>query len=220
MATYAVTGASRGIGLELCRQLRARGDAVIALCRRGAPALAEIGARIEEGVDVGDPAAIAALGERLADVEIDGLINNAGILSFESLEELDVARIRRQFEINALGPLLVSAALRPRMRAGSKIAIITSRMGSLSDNSSGGSYGYRMSKAAVNAAGVSLARDLHGEGIAVALIHPGWVRTEMTQGRGLADPPEAAAGILARIDALTLAESGGFWHANGERLPW
>ncbi|MCB9703887.1 MAG: SDR family oxidoreductase [Myxococcales bacterium] len=220
MATYAVTGASRGIGLELCRQLRARGDAVIALCRRGAPALAEIGARIEEGVDVGDPAAIAALGERLADVEIDGLINNAGILSFESLEELDVARIRRQFEINALGPLLVSAALRPRMRAGSKIAIITSRMGSLSDNTSGGSYGYRMSKAAVNAAGVSLARDLHGEGIAVALIHPGWVRTEMTQGRGLADPPEAAAGILARIDALTLAESGGFWHANGERLPW
>jgi NAD(P)-dependent dehydrogenase (short-subunit alcohol dehydrogenase family) len=93
-------------------------------------------------------------------------------------------------------------------------------MGSIDDNNSGGMYGYRMSKAAVNIAGVSLARDLAPRGIAVALLHPGFVRTEMTGGRGNVDPPEAARGLIARIDELTLETSGGFWHASGKRLPW
>ena len=224
MGTYVISGASRGIGLELCRQLKARGDAVIALCRAPSSELQALSVRVEAGVDVTDEAAVRALAERLADVDIDVLINNAGILHREppspSEDALDFDRIRQQFEVNALGPLRLTAALRGRIRGGGKVGIISSRMGSLSDNTSGGAYGYRMSKAAANAAGVSLARDLAAAEIAVALLHPGYVRTDMTGGRGHIDPPEAAAGLLARLDALDLESSGGFWHSNGERLPW
>ena len=128
--------------------------------------------------------------------------------------------MRRQFDVNALGPLRVSSALRALMVDGSKIAIITSRMGSLADNTSGGQYGYRMSKAAVNMAGRSLAHDLAPDGIAVALIHPGYVRTDMTGGSGLIDPPEAAAGIAKVVARLDQDNTGGFWHSNGSELPW
>jgi NAD(P)-dependent dehydrogenase (short-subunit alcohol dehydrogenase family) len=114
----------------------------------------------------------------------------------------------------------VTAALLPLMNEGGKIAIITSRMGSIDDNSSGGSYAYRMSKGAVNMAGASLAVDLRPRRISVAILHPGFVRTGMTKHRGNVEPSEAAAGLLAHIDELTLDTSGGFWHASGERLPW
>ncbi len=147
-------------------------------------------------------------------------MNNAGVLSRETLDDVDSERIRLQFEVNALGPLRVTAALRPRLRRGSKVAIVTSRMGSIADNTSGSMYGYRMSKAAVNAAGKSLAMDLKPDGVAVALLHPGYVRTGMTGGNGLVDADESARGLVARIDALDLDSSGGFWHANGESLPW
>jgi NAD(P)-dependent dehydrogenase (short-subunit alcohol dehydrogenase family) len=167
-----------------------------------------------------DGEAIGGLSERLGDQSIDTLIHNSGILTRESLDDMNLDAIRAQFEVNALGPLRLTVALSGHLRAGSKIAIITSRMGSIGDNSSGSRYGYRMSKAAVNIAGVSLARDLLDRGIAVALLHPGFVRTDMTGGRGLIDAPEAASGLIARIDALSLESSGGFWHANGERLPW
>jgi NAD(P)-dependent dehydrogenase (short-subunit alcohol dehydrogenase family) len=220
MGTYVISGANRGIGLELCRQLQARGDGVIALCRAPSSDLQALDVRVEAGVDVTDDAAVSALAERLADVDIDVLINNAGVLRRDGVEALDFDRIRQQFEVNALGPLRLTAALRGRIRRGGKVGIISSRMGSLRDNTSGGAYGYRMSKAAVNAAGVSLARDLAAAEIAVALLHPGYVRTDMTGGHGHIDPPEAAAGLLARLDALDLESSGGFWHSNGERLPW
>lgn len=223
MATIVITGANRGIGLELAR-LRAADHTVIAVCREPSDALTGLSAssdlRIEAGVDVSDDAAVSQLAERLAETPIDVLVNNAGILSHESLARLDFDRIRRQLEVNALGPLRVTAALAGSLREGSKVAIITSRMGSLADNTSGGSYGYRMSKAAVNMAGVSLARDLAPRGVAVALLHPGYVRTSMTGGTGHIDPRDAAAQIWARIDALTLESSGSFWHANGEPLPW
>ena len=155
----------------------------------------------------------------LAGRPIDVLINNAGILSSEPLSDLDLSRVQRQFEVNTLGPLLVSQALLPNLSAGSKLIIITSRMGSVEDNTSGGYYGYRMSKAAVNMAGMSLARDLEERRIAVALLHPGMVATDMTGGNGV--PPElSAAGLIKRMNALTLTDSGSFWHAEGERLPW
>lgn len=215
-----VTGANRGIGLELTRQLKARGDEVIAVCRHSSPELAALGVRVEAGVDVSDAIAVAELATRVQDVTIDVLVNNAGILRSESLSQLDGESIEQQFEVNALAPLRVSAALLARIANGGKIAIITSRMGSIADNSSGGYYGYRMSKAAVNAAGVSLARDLVGRGIAVALIHPGMVATDMTGKHGIA-PAQAARGVIARIDALTLQTTGRFWHAGtGEELPW
>jgi NAD(P)-dependent dehydrogenase (short-subunit alcohol dehydrogenase family) len=220
MGTALVTGANRGIGLELCRQLKARGDQVIAVCRRSSKALDALGIRVEAGIDVGDEAAVAALGKRIEGSKLDLLVNNAGILEGTTLDQLDFQSIRRQMEVNALGPLRVTAALLPLLGEGSKIAIITSRMGSIGDNSSGSQYGYRMSKAAVNAAGVSLALDLRARGVAVAIIHPGMVRTEMTGGHGI-EPAESVRGILARIDALTLASSGSFWHATtGEVLPW
>jgi NAD(P)-dependent dehydrogenase (short-subunit alcohol dehydrogenase family) len=106
------------------------------------------------------------------------------------------------------------------MGPGTKIGIVTSRMGSIADNTSGSRYGYRMSKAAVNMAGVSLSRDLAERGVAVALLHPGYVRTGMTGGHGLVDADEAAGGLLARMDALSMDTSGTFWHAQGEVLPW
>jgi NAD(P)-dependent dehydrogenase (short-subunit alcohol dehydrogenase family) len=113
----------------------------------------------------------------------------------------------------------MSQALLGNLRSGSKLALITSRMGSIDDNSSGGYYGYRMSKTALNMAGRSLAIDLQPRGIAVAILHPGMVATRMVGFSGIA-PAEAARGLLARIDALTLTSSGNFWHANGEALPW
>lgn len=220
MARVCITGANRGIGLELARQFQARGDEVIAACRRPSEALAGLGVRVIDGVDVADEDGLKRLTDGVGDLEVDVLVNNAGVLSDESLDDLDLDRIRRQFEINALGPLRVTAALRPSLGAGAKVAIITSRMGSIDDNTSGGRYGYRMSKAAVNMAGRSLAHDLKPAGVAVAILHPGFVRTEMTGNTGMVDPPESAAGLIARIDELDLESSGSFWHANGELLPW
>jgi NAD(P)-dependent dehydrogenase (short-subunit alcohol dehydrogenase family) len=220
MSRVCITGANRGIGLELARQFQARGDEVIAVCRRPSDELTGLGVRVIDGVDVADESGLERLTDGIGDREVDVLVNNAGVLSDESLDDLDVDRIRRQFEINALGPLRVTAALRPALGRGAKVAIITSRMGSIDDNTSGGRYGYRMSKAAVNMAGRSLAHDLKPAGVAVAILHPGFVRTEMTGNAGLVDPPESAAGLIARIDELTLESSGSFWHANGEPLPW
>lgn len=219
MPTAVVTGANRGIGLELCRQLAARGERVVAACRRKSPELEKLGVRIVEDVEVTDPAGAELLAEAVGSQPVDLLVNNAGILSNESLEDLDLDRIRRQFEVNALGPLLVTRALLPRLQQGSKVAIVTSRMGSIGDNGSGGYYGYRMSKAAVNMAGVSLARDLADRGIAVLLLHPGMVATGMTGGQGIA-PAESASNLLARIDESTMAQSGALRHANGDPLPW
>ena len=219
MATWLITGANRGIGLELCRQLAARGEAVIAVCRSASPELEALGVRIEAGVELTDPAATAALTARLAGQPLAGAILNAGILEADGLQDLEAASIRRQFEVNALAPLLLARALLPNLPAGSKLALITSRMGSIDDNSSGGYYGYRMSKVALNMAGRSLALDLQPRGIAVAILHPGMVATRMVGFSGI-PPAQAARGLLERIDALSLASSGGFWHANGEPLPW
>lgn len=219
MATVLVTGGNRGIGLELCRQLSARGDDVIAACRVSSSELEASGAEVHESVEVTDDAAVAKLGTALDGRAIDVLINCAGILTRESLDELDFDQIRRQFEVNAIGPLRVTAALLSNLGEGAKVAIITSRMGSVEDNTSGGRYGYRMSKAAVNMVGRSLAHDLNERGIAVVLLHPGMVATEMTGRQGIA-PAEAAANLIARIDGLNMEQSGTFWHANGDPLPW
>jgi NAD(P)-dependent dehydrogenase (short-subunit alcohol dehydrogenase family) len=219
MGTSLVTGANRGIGLELCRQLKARGDGVIAVCRKTSKELDALAVKVESGVDVSEPEAVARLSAHLQGLELDLLVNNAGIYEETTLDHLDFQSIRRQLEVNALGPLRVTASLLPLLTQGSKIAIVTSRMGSIGDNSSGSDYGYRMSKAAVNAAGASLAIDLRGRGIAVAILHPGLVNTDMT-GEGM-DPADSVRGILARIDALTLQTSGTFWHAmTGEKLSW
>lgn len=221
MGTFLVTGANRGIGLEYCRQLQARGDQVIAVCREPSPELEVLGVRIEAGIELSSDVAIAELVQRLDGMPLDGVILNAGILQSMGLEDLDAGSIRRQFEVNALAPLLLARALVDQMPLGAKLALMTSRMGSIDDNTSGGSYGYRMSKVALNIAGKSLAIDLKPRGIAVAILHPGLVRTRMINfnPNGIS-PEEAVRGLLARIDGLTLENSGTFWHSNGEVLPW
>ena len=220
MGLTVITGTNRGIGLELTKQLMARGDTVVAVCRRPSPELVATGATIIADVDVADAASVAALPGRLPEGQVDLLINNAGILTREGLDDLSFERVQRQLEVNSLGPLRMTSALLPRMTSGSKVAIITSRMGSIGDNTSGGMYGYRMSKAAVNAAGRSLAHDLAPRGIAVAILHPGFVRTQMTGNSGDVEPAHAAADLIARIDALDAQSSGQFLHAKGEALPW
>lgn len=221
MQTVLVTGANRGIGLEYCRQLQQRGEQVIAVCRSSSAELDALGVRVEAGLDLSCEADSAALVRRLNGVPLDVVILNAGILEATRLDDLDGESIRRQFEVNALAPLRLAQALLPQLHAGSKLALMTSRMGSIDDNTSGGSYGYRMSKVALNMAGKSLAVDLQPRGIAVAILHPGLVRTRMVNfnPQGIA-PEKAVCGLLARIDALTLESSGTFWHANGMVLPW
>jgi NAD(P)-dependent dehydrogenase (short-subunit alcohol dehydrogenase family) len=221
MATYLITGANRGIGYEYCRQLQTRGDRVIAVCRTATEELQQLGVQVEAGIDITSDASVADLSTRLGGIAIDVLINNAGIIKRVTLDDLDFDSIRQQFEVNALGALRVTHALLPNLKAGSKLVLMTSRMGSIADNTSGSSYGYRMSKVALSMAGKSLAHDLKPRGIAVAILHPGLVQTRMTNftNSGIT-PEESVKGLLARIDELTLENTGTFWHANGEVLPW
>jgi len=222
MSLSIVTGANRGIGLALTAALKERGQPVLAACRTSSPELDRLGVEVVQGVDVATDAGIAALVAAVGSRPVALLVNNAGILVWgDRLGELNVEGIRRQFEVNALAPLRLTDALRERLAPGAKVAFVTSRMGSIDDNSSGGAYGYRMSKAALNMAGKSLAVDLRPRGIAVAILHPGMVKTDMVGPHGgQVEPADAARGLLARVDALTLETTGGFWHASGERLPW
>jgi NAD(P)-dependent dehydrogenase (short-subunit alcohol dehydrogenase family) len=215
-----ITGANRGIGLEFVRYYRSKSFEVIALCRNASKELLESGAEVIEGIDVSREQDCAELKQSLVGKHIDLVINNAGILRDEQLDYLNFDSIQDQFAVNALGPLRVTQAVLPSLKPGSKIALITSRMGSIADNGSGGRYGYRMSKAALNAAGMSLALDLKPRGIAVAILHPGYVATEMVGGRGDISPDVAAKRLAARIDSLNLDNTGTFWHSNGEVLPW
>ncbi|NET46314.1 SDR family oxidoreductase [Okeania sp. SIO2B3] len=221
MATYLITGTNRGIGKELCKQVHSKGDKVIAVCRQSDGELENLGISVETGVDITSEKDVANLVNRLQRVKLDVLINNAGIVERERnyLDDLDFDSIRRQFEVNAIGTLRLTHALLPLMESGSKIAIITSRMGSIDDNTSGSSYGYRMSKVAVSMAGKSLSVDLKPQGISVAILHPGLISTRMTNFTGI-PPAQAAENLLARIDELNLENTGTFWHAKGEILPW
>lgn len=218
--TTLVTGANRGIGYELAKQLKARGEQVIAVCRKSSKELDALGVKIESGIDVSKATDVAELAKRIANVELDCLIANAGILGADTLDSLDFDGVLEQFQVNAVGSLRTVHALRARLKDGAKIALITSRMGSIADNGSGGYYGYRMSKAALNAAGVSLAKDLAKRRVAVAILHPGYVKTDMTGNSGGVEPRDAASQLLQRIDALKLETTGTFWHANGDVLPW
>jgi len=215
-----ITGANRGIGLELARHYAAEGCEVIGVCRQSSEELAGVAGQVIDGVDVTTDAGIDKLKSGLAGKRISLLINNAGLLQDEQLGSIDFASIRTQMEINAYAPLRVAEALAPLMGQGSKIANITSRMGSIADNDSGGRYGYRASKAALNAFGKSLAVDLKPRGIAVAQLHPGYVKTRMVNFGGLITPEESARGLAERIANLTLENTGSFWHSNGEELPW
>ncbi len=219
MTKVLVTGGNRGIGLEVCRQLTARGDDVIAVCRKANDELDALGVRVIDGVDVADDAGVARLVEALGDETIDILLNNAGILRPDTIDSVDYDDMIEQYRVNTIGPLRVTRALRNNLKSGSKVAIVSSRVGSIEDNSSGNNYGYRVSKTAVNMVGMNLHHDLSPDGVAVALLHPGYVATDMTGGGGCS-AVESASGLIARLDELNLQNSGSFWHAEGYALPW
>lgn len=219
MSNVLITGCNRGIGLQLAKQLQERGENVIGVCRRSSPELNSLGVRVIDGVDVADADGIRKLVLELADLPLDILINNAGILRSDAFGELDYDDMLLQFRVNALGPLRVTEALSGNLQEGAKVAIVTSRVGSIEDNGSGGNWGYRTSKAAVNMIGKNLMHELRPRGIAVALLHPGLVATEMTGGHGI-ETSQSARGLIERIDELNLENSGSFWHAEGYILPW
>jgi len=222
MPRILITGSARGIGLALVRHYLHQGAEVIAVCRDPGNDLPALACEIIAGVELTESAGIesvcAALGQRPLDV----LIHNAGVMRRDRLGILSSSQadFLTQFAVNSVAPLLLTEALLANLFSGAKIALISSRMGSIADNGSGGSYGYRMSKAALNIAGKSLSIDLRPRGIAVALLHPGFVRTAMTSDKGDTDPAIAAESLARRIEDLNLDNSGSFWHARGEILPW
>jgi NAD(P)-dependent dehydrogenase (short-subunit alcohol dehydrogenase family) len=220
MATWLVTGGNRGIGLEVCRQLDARGDTVIATCRATSLELDAIGCRVLEGVDLVEDDVGAMLVEALGETPVEVVVHNAGILLRDGFDPLDVAAMREQFEVNTLGALRVTSALLPRLEPGARLAFVSSKAGSIGDGPSGGRYGYRMSKAALNMAAANLARELAPRGIAVVVLHPGFVRTDLTRGTGNVHPAAAAAGLIERIDELDASTTGRFVHADGSAVPW
>lgn len=220
MKTAVITGANRGIGLALCREYLLQGWQVIALCREASDELITTKAKIISNIDVTDATAVVQLPKLLKDYKIDLLINNAGIFQHETLGSIDYDSITQQFLVNAEAPLRVTETLLNLLTPNAKIAFITSRMGSIADNSSGDYYGYRMSKAALNAAAMSLTRDLKPRGIAIAILHPGYVQTAMVNFGGDISADESAKRLYQRIANLSIANSGTFWHSNGEELPW
>ncbi len=215
-----ITGSNRGIGLAFAKHYCQHNYQVTAICREASEELQALPCRLITGVDLTREESVNQVAAQLADQQIDILINNAGMLAAESLDNMAFDTIMQQFSLNAVAPLQLTHALLDRMVAGSKIINITSRMGSMEDNGSGGYYGYRASKAALNAFGKSLAMDLKSQGIMVAQLHPGLVSTRMINFNGDVTPEQAVAGLTQRIEALNLDNTGGFWHANGEQLPW
>ena len=215
-----ITGANRGIGLALTQHYIALGHQVTAICRQSSEALNLSQANIIQNIDISCGDSLANLAQQLHNKKIDILINNAGILRSETLNDFIPSTIEQQFLINALAPINITHALLEQLNNSSKVAVITSRMGSITDNGSGGYYGYRMSKAALNAGAKSLAIDLAPKGISVAILHPGFVQTDMVGHAGDISAQTAAERLSARIDGLTLENTGTFWHSNGEVLPW
>lgn len=223
-----VAGASRGIGLEFVRQLLQRGDTVTAGCRapsasEGLAALSSERLRVL-ALDVTEDASVEAFASALGSAPVDVLINNAGVSGgWESLSGVRTEEALRTFNTNALGPLRVTRALLPQLRAGKRkvLAHLSSGMGSIGDNSSGGAYAYRMSKAALNMASRNLAVELGKEGFVSVVLNPGWVQTDMGGKGAPVDVRDSVRGMLARLDALTPAQNGAFldWRKD-EGYPW
>lgn len=231
MPTVLVTGANRGLGLEFCRQYLTQGWDVIACCRDPGKAgeLSRLkdefsGLRIE-ALEMTDFAQIDELAKKLLTVDIDVLINNAGVYDERQgygFGRLDYSLWRHSLLVNTLAPMKMAEAFFPHIKRGNKrlIANITSLMGSIADNGSGGSYYYRSSKSALNSAMVSLAIDLKNQGVGVLILHPGWVRTDMGGPGGLIDSAESVSGMIKQIEGFTMAQTGAFLKYDGKILPW
>jgi NAD(P)-dependent dehydrogenase (short-subunit alcohol dehydrogenase family) len=222
-----VTGASRGIGKEFCRQLKAKNNVVIAGCRDPSD--------MQEGLaddvfklDVSDQASIQQFAAEVASKyqHLDLVINNAGIYgSRVGFGEMTAETMLDVFRTNAVGPLMLTQALHAESLLGGEsetlLAHITSKMGSVDDNGSGGSYAYRASKSALNIISKSLSIDLEGDNVNSTLLHPGWVITDMVDMRGLITTTQSVEGMLGVLEAKSPAELRGAWHAfDGKVIPW
>ncbi len=215
-----IIGTNKGIGLEFARQYSTAGHRVFAICRQASDALKGLSCTVIEGIDVTDDKSVQGLAKALPIDHVDILIHNAGVLVSDTFPHLNMESMKKHFDINALGALRTVMALVPKLGSGSKVGIVSSRVGSIDDNTSANNYAYRVSKTAVNMIGKCLSIDLANDGIAVALLHPGYVRTQMTNGNGLIDASESAQGLIKRMDELSIDTSGIFVHTSGELLPW
>jgi len=222
--TYVVTGGNRGLGLEFARQLSQRGDRVIATARdsQQAEELNNLAVTVFS-LDVSDGESVRRFASSLGDLAVDVVINNAGVgVRSKALCDLDFDELAEVFEINSFGALRVTRALLPNLKAGERklIVNISSKMGSIGDNTSGAAYGYRGSKAALNMLTRSVAIDLRPEGFTCVVLHPGWVATDMGGSEAPLPTPESVRGMIEVMDRLTLEDSGRFLDYTGEIVPW
>ena len=222
--TVVVTGANRGLGLEFAKQLKEAGADVIGTARKPdeADELKALGVRVEQ-LDVADDASVAAFAARLDGAAVDVLLNNAGIFpTREGFEGSTVDESRRIYEVNTLGPMRVTQALLPNLRAGDRKLVMnmSSGLGSIANAGRGAMLGYRMSKAALNMQTRVQAGDLAAEGFIFVAMSPGWVRTDMGGPNANLEPAESIRGMLATMAPLTAADSGKYFAYSGEELPW
>ena len=223
-----ITGANRGIGLEFVRQYAEAGWKVIACCRdlKQATGLQELVNTYPDikayALDVADFAAIEALAAELKGLQIDVLINNAGVYPHSNLNHADPEQWLHAFKVNSMAPFKMATAFLPNLASGrlKKLVTLSSKMGSLDDNTSGGSYIYRTSKVAANMVMKSLSIDLKTYGISVAVLHPGWVQTEMGGPDALIDTRASVSGLCQVIEHLNLDNSGQFIAYDGKVINW
>ncbi|NUQ67547.1 MAG: SDR family oxidoreductase [Phycisphaerales bacterium] len=219
--TYVITGASRGLGLEFCNQLAARGDNVIAGVRDPSRVTLPKGVRVEP-LDLTQDASIFAFAKALSGTTIDVLINNAGIyINHGTLAEFASEDLAASFRVNTIAPFVLLKALRLSMAGGLKRVVhITSELGSVSLNNGGWSYAYCASKAALNQIHRTISLELGRDGFTCVAMHPGWVRTDMGGPDAPLLPPESVRDMIATIGRFTQADNGRYIERTGQTLPW
>lgn len=223
--TVFITGANRGIGLSLAQNFAAAGFNVIGTARKPeqATALKETGARVEQ-LDVTNQASVDAMAQRMAETPVDILINNAGIKGGESkdMATLDVENMEWVLNVNTLGPVRVMKALFPNVQSSERKTVvnISSTMGSIERNTWGCCAGYRASKSALNSINKTFAVDFGKQGVTFVVMHPGYVQTDMNEGRGNITPDQSGAGLMNVITGLDASDNGKFYDWQGNDLPW
>ncbi len=214
-----ITGSNRGIGLEFCKQLKEKGYEIFALCRSFSDELKKLNIQIIDNVDVRNIDSLRTAKEKI-NKPIDLLINNAGIFLQDDLKSLNFKTLQEQFDVNSLGPLKVTLTLLPLMKKSTKVAMITSRLGSIESTTESNYFGYRTSKAALNMISKILSIELKPKEVPVGVFHPGYVRTDMTNHKGDLESNTSVKNMLALLENLNLENSGTFWHENGSIIPW
>ena len=228
MSTVLITGANRGLGYEFVKQYSENGFEVLACCRninnaKELKELAETSNKIKVyELDVGNVKAIKSLSQQLQNEKIDVLINNAGIYRSSTVGNINYDEWIESFKVNTIAPYQIVENFLNQIINGDlkNVVSITSKMGSIDDNTSGGSYIYRSSKTALNSMMRSLTHDLKNQGIATLTLHPGWVRTDMGGPGGWIDSFESVQGMIKQIDKLTLDNSGTYLDYAGKSINW